>query len=223
MQVLFMTSRHLFSCLLLTLASAACGTASADWFFAPSTFSHSPQTGERVTQFAPIPPVYWQERPDYLRSGLRQTRSVIRTGRSLDSYHAVDRYGEEIRPYGEWLFPYRPYSVPYPAWGPPYGGFNGQFSGEFARQGFSRDPRWNNQWSGGSNWTGPGSNSGGGFWPQGGHNNPVESQSHVEQRINGLFDGQGIPGDDGHYLDQPRRLEQMNDREFFFGPHSQEH
>jgi hypothetical protein len=203
------------------LAGTACSVSGADWFFAPSTYSHSLQTGERVNQFASIPPVYSHERPDYLRSGLRQTRSVIRTGRSLDVYHTVDRYGEEIRPYGEWLYPYRPYAVPYPAWGPPYGGFNGDFSADIFRQGVPRDFH---RRHGSFGATGPLDSEfapevfDGGEFHDRRRNDDFNSRSRVREQIHGLFDGRGIPGDDEHYLDQPRRLEELDDREFFSRP-----
>lgn len=104
--------------LALVLSSAACAT---DWILAPSTYTHDPQTGERISQFAPIPPVYLRAgRPDYVQSGYRHRQSVIRDPRgSADRLHITEEWGRAVRPYGEWRFPYRPYSVPYPLWGPP--------------------------------------------------------------------------------------------------------
>jgi hypothetical protein len=98
--------------------------SAADWILAPSTFTHDPATGERVSQFAPIEPVYVQSRPDYLRSGYRHNRSSIYSGEGADHHHVVEQWGRPVRPYGEWLYPYRPYSVPYHLWGPPYAGLN---------------------------------------------------------------------------------------------------
>jgi hypothetical protein len=102
-----------------------CNTASAaDWITAPSYYSHDPQTGERVTQYTPIGPVYRIERSDYMQSGYRHTRSSLQMGRSIDHMHIVEEWGRPVRPYGEWRYPYRPYSVPYPEWGAPFAGLN---------------------------------------------------------------------------------------------------
>jgi hypothetical protein len=94
----------------------------ADWIVAPSTYSHDPMTGQRVTQYTPIGPFYSYARRDYLRSGYRHTRSSIQAGESVDHMHIVEEFGRTVRPYGEWRFPYRPYSVPYHLWGPPFAG-----------------------------------------------------------------------------------------------------
>jgi hypothetical protein len=98
--------------------------AAADWVTAPSYYSHDPQTGERVTQYTPTPAVYKIDRPDYVQSGYRQTRSSLQMGRSVDQMHIVEEWGRPVRPYGEWRYPYRPYSVPYQAWGAPFAGLN---------------------------------------------------------------------------------------------------
>jgi hypothetical protein len=105
------------------LALAASGPAfAADWILAPSTYTHDPQTGARVSQYAPIPPVHVQTRADYLKSGYRHNRSSIFSGDGSDNQHIVEQWGRPVRPYGEWLHPYRPYSVPYQYWGAPYAG-----------------------------------------------------------------------------------------------------
>jgi hypothetical protein len=112
------TARLIVAMLVLTAAAEVCGT---DWILAPSTYTHDPQTGERISQFAPIPPVYLRQgRPDFVQSGYRHRQSVIRDPRgSADRLHVTEEWGRPVRPYGEWRFPYRPYSVPYPLWGPP--------------------------------------------------------------------------------------------------------
>jgi len=92
----------------------------ADWISDPSYFTHSPQTGTRVTQYAPVGPFFLQPRPDYVESGFHHERSSIRVGDSSDNYVRTTRWGEPVRPYGEWQFPYRPYSVPYDMWGPQF-------------------------------------------------------------------------------------------------------
>lgn len=117
--------------LLITLGLSAASASAADWITAPSYFTHSPQTGERVAQYSPIGPVYAPQRPDLLQSGYRHTRSSLQAGNSIDHLHLVEEWGRPVRPYGEWRYPYRPYSVPYDAWGPPFGGFGGGGAGFF--------------------------------------------------------------------------------------------
>ncbi len=105
----------------LFVVCAALEVCATDWIAAPSYYTHDPQTGERISQFAPNPPVYLRPgRPDYVESGFRHRQSVIRDPRgSADRLHITEQWGRPVRPYGEWRFPYRPYSVPYPLWGPP--------------------------------------------------------------------------------------------------------
>lgn len=96
----------------------------ADWILSPSTYTHDPATGRRVTQFAPLPDVFAVDDPSYVKSGFRYTQSNRRgpDGSAGERLHIVEEWGREVRPYEEWQYPYRPYSVPYQAWGPPYGG-----------------------------------------------------------------------------------------------------
>jgi len=122
----------LFVCSLLSPATAT------PWINQQGVFSHNPATGERVTQYAPTPPVYGPQRADYARSGYRQTRSTLRGRTGTDNYHIVEEWGRPVRPYGEWLRPYRPYSVPYQLWGPPFYGqfqsFGPYFDNRFPRR-----------------------------------------------------------------------------------------
>ncbi len=131
----------IFAAAVAWLGAAACAGA-ADWILAPSTFTHDPQTGARVAQYAPIEPVYVESRPDYLKSGYRHHRSSIYSGDGADHHHVVEQWGRPVRPYGEWLYPYRPYSVPYHLWGPPFAGLGAPHYGG-ARRGFAPglDPR----------------------------------------------------------------------------------
>ena len=108
--------------LLLLFAGHA---SAADWLTAPSYYTHSPTTGERVTQYTPIGPVYNSQRNNYTQSGYRHTRSSLQQGRSIDHLHIVEEWGNPVRPYGEWRYPYRPYSVPYQLWGAPFAGLGG--------------------------------------------------------------------------------------------------
>ena len=88
-----------------------------DWTTMASTYTHDPQ-GQRVDQFSTgIEPVAI-ERPDFVRSGYRHTRSTLQAGSGADHYHSVEQWGPNVRPYGEWRYPTRPFSVPYPVWGP---------------------------------------------------------------------------------------------------------
>ena len=90
---------------------------SMDWTTLPSTFSHD-DSGQRVDQFvAPVVPET-AERPDYVRSGFRHTRSSLQAGFGADHYHVTEEWGQPMRPYGEWRYPNRPFSVPYSQWGP---------------------------------------------------------------------------------------------------------
>lgn len=124
-----MSSQKFTMVVVMLLGNTRCVLA-ADWITAPSYYTHNPQTGERVSQFAPIPPVYAPVSENFVRSGYRHTRSTIEAGGSVDHLHLVEEWGRPVRPYDEWRFPYRPYSVPYSMWGPQqfgWGGFGGGF------------------------------------------------------------------------------------------------
>ena len=113
----------LFRSMLASLLALTAATAlGADWLTAPSYFTHEPETGMRVAQYATPKPVFYPFDPTYVRSGYHHTRSTIRVGQSVDHFHVVEEWGRPVRPYGEWQFPFRPYSVPYPLWGPPFAG-----------------------------------------------------------------------------------------------------
>jgi hypothetical protein len=140
----FMTRATIFAA--AVALSAATSASAADWILAPSTYSHDPQTGARVAQYAPVPPVLVQTRTDYLKSGYRHNRSSIFSGDGADNQHIVEQWGRPVRPYGEWLYPYRPYSVPYQYWGAPYAGLGYPYAPA---------PHWRGR----------------GAWP--GHNNPA--------------------------------------------------
>lgn len=129
--------------LILTGASAA---HAADWIFAPSDYTHSPQNGRRVDQYAPIAPVYVYTQPSFTRSIYQYERSSLQVGDSIDNLHIVNQAGPPVSAYRTWQLPYRPYAVPYGAWGPQmmgggFGGFGGGigpgvFPGGFPGGGF---------------------------------------------------------------------------------------
>lgn len=175
-----------------------------DWIFSQSYFSHNPETGRRLTQYAPTPPVLIQLPLDYVRSGYRNTESRIQVAGSADRLHITEEWGRPVRPYGEWQFPYRPFSVPYDLWGSPY-------------PGYSYGPR-----QGG---LGPGYGYGYGYGPrQTGHRSksvrhsadrpgdrPVHEPEHGKPRHP---DPHPFPGDDGNpgsFFDIP-----TTDHEFFW-------
>jgi hypothetical protein len=113
---------HARALAMLLVTLTAVPLAAADWLTAPSYYTHSATTGERVHQHDPIPPVYVYSPPDYVRSGYRHLRSTIQAGGSADNYHLVEEWGRPVVPYDQWRFPFRPYGSPYPAWGPPFAG-----------------------------------------------------------------------------------------------------
>ena len=88
-----------------------------DWTTLPSTYTHD-QDGQRVDQYALAVEPQSTERPDFVRSGFRHTRSTLQAGFSSDNYHVTEQWGQPVRPYGEWRYPNRPFSVPYGQWGP---------------------------------------------------------------------------------------------------------
>ena len=90
---------------------------SADWTTMASTYTHD-QDGHRVDQYALAVEPQSMERPDYIRSGYRNTRSSLQAGFSADHYHVTEQWGQPAQPYGQWRYPYRPFSVPYGQWGP---------------------------------------------------------------------------------------------------------
>lgn len=122
---------HLSSSFLaiLVLVGLALPAFADDWMTWESTYTHSPQTGQRIDQYTqgeqPISPY----RQDFTRSGYRHSRSTLQAGQSTDNMHIVEQWGQPVIPYEQWRFPFRPYAVPYDAWGPqaPYGITNGSF------------------------------------------------------------------------------------------------
>jgi len=120
------------------IAVAPRATFAIDWIVAPSYFTHDPESGQRVTQYTPIGPVYAAYDPTYVKSGFRHSRSSLKVGNFSDHMFVVEEYGRPVRPFGEWQFPYRPYSVPYPYWGPtyPFVGYGGYPYGGYGQGGY---------------------------------------------------------------------------------------
>ena len=162
-------NRCLVSIPLMMLTSMVTSAHAADWIFAPSTYTHSPETGQRVAQYAPIPPVFTSPCPGYVESGYRHYQSSIRGAYgSADHLHIVEEWGRPVRPYGEWQFPYRPYSVPYSLWGPPYAGmYNGGY-GPYPYYGYGGYPGYGGPGGSGAGYPGGASPGGGSGGPGGG-------------------------------------------------------
>ncbi len=77
------------------LAYAAPSQPQSDsWIFAPSRYSHDPETGVRVAQYTEIPPV--EPLPDQraVSSGYARTRTVLRgADGGVSTYYRVQSYG----------------------------------------------------------------------------------------------------------------------------------
>jgi hypothetical protein len=96
------------------------GKEAASWIFRRSTYSHSPVTGERVSQYASPRASIVRSDNTYRESGYRHIRSSLRgPDGSADRTHVVQTWGagESIRPYGEWQRPFRDGATPYGPWG----------------------------------------------------------------------------------------------------------
>ncbi len=108
----------------LAVAFAVATPTQANWIFRPSHYSHDPNTGERVAQYAEKEPSYAPRDPTYVKSGYRHRRLTTRSlDGSVDRLHLVETWGhgEQIRPYGEWQRPFRAGATPYGPWGNPGG------------------------------------------------------------------------------------------------------
>ncbi len=108
-----------------------------DWMTWASTYTHDPQTSQRIDQYALAEQPMGPGPSAVQRSGYRNYRSTLQAGQSTDNFHVVEEWGQQVVPYEQWRFPYRPYGVPYGAWGPqaPYGIFNGQVG--YGNRGFN--------------------------------------------------------------------------------------
>lgn len=155
------------------------GVSGADWLTLPSTYSHDPASGERVSQYARVEAPPAPSAPNFRTSGYTHTRSNLQYGQSADNYHRVEKWGDPVRPYGEWQFPYRPYSSPYPNWGAPFASSNfgfGDYQGNYYggaldRRNFpyssnrGRGPFGHSPGGRGPGGRGPGSHGAGGYRP----------------------------------------------------------
>jgi hypothetical protein len=195
-------SRAYSSLICLTIATFIApphrSATAAEWLTLPSTYTHSPATGERIHQYGQVeaPPIVDQSRR--ITSGYTHFRSTIQFGQSADNYHRVDEWGPPVRPYGEWRFPYRPYSVPYSEWGAPFAGLNLGFG--FPGIGFPGHGH-------------PGHGHPGGGYPGGGI--PGQPYQPYPANPNGPYPVP--PWYDGYHPDYPVQ-QPLNDRDFFRSP-----
>jgi hypothetical protein len=64
------------------------------WLFARSRYTHDPETGARVAQYAMKPPIEPLDDPRDVTSGYSRTRTVLRgADGSADTYYRVQSYG----------------------------------------------------------------------------------------------------------------------------------
>jgi hypothetical protein len=69
-------------------------TSPPSWIFAPSRYTHDPETGARVAQYAMKPPIEPLDDPRLVTSGYSRSRSVLRgADGSVDTYYRVTNYG----------------------------------------------------------------------------------------------------------------------------------
>ena len=182
--------QHLFAVVLLSALANSAWAGS--WMFEPSTYSHDPQTGERVEQYVAKPPVYGPSDPTYEQSAYIHKRTALRgVGGSVERRHYVETWGagDAIRPYGEWQRPFRAGATPYGPWGNANGPWTTPFDSWNNPYGLGKlpTPPWS-PWSPlypGAGYPGdgyPGGNyPGGGYPPHGG--GPIAVP----------YGGQGVP------------------------------
>jgi hypothetical protein len=135
---------HLLLLAALAPAALPC-SAPADpaWIFRPSSYTHDPHTGQRVTQYAPKQPAYARVDPTYQQSGYRHDQAILRgADGSADRVHIVETWGagEAIRPYGEWEYPFRAGATPFGPWGNPAGPWTSPYGSWVNPYGLGRLP-----------------------------------------------------------------------------------
>jgi hypothetical protein len=132
------------------------------WVFARSRYTHDPETGTRVAQYAMKPPIEPLDDPRLVTSGYSRSRTVIRgPDGSVDTHYRVQNYGngrggmdaEWERFHDAWrgstvaggqfqafFPPYYGYGG-YPGYGGGYPGYGGGAPGHFGHnQGFGYGP-----------------------------------------------------------------------------------
>jgi hypothetical protein len=80
---------------LLAIYSLAMNANAADWIFQRSYYSHNPVQPVRIgPQPAANLPIYSAPQGYYYSSGLRQIRSTIQVGNSVDNYYEWEGWGQ---------------------------------------------------------------------------------------------------------------------------------
>jgi hypothetical protein len=179
-------------------------TAPPSWIFAPSRYTHDPETGARVAQYAMKPPIEPLDDPRLVTSGYSRSRMVLRgADGSVDTNYRVTNYGNGRGGMdAEW-------ERFHDAWrGSTVAGGNFQVYPGFGFGGGFGNPGW-----------GPGN---GGPWNGGPGNGPGFGPGYRSQApFYGFGPGYGQPdagtldpdGADGYREQRPR----TPDREFFNG------
>ena len=119
-----------YAYLALLLSALTTISNASDWLTLKSTYSHDPNSCQRVSQYTAIENPTTTTVPNFRTSGYTHTRSRLGFAGSADNYHRVEEWGDPVRPYGEWKRPFRPGSVPYALWGAPYAGMNSFYGGD---------------------------------------------------------------------------------------------
>ncbi len=191
------------------------------WIFSKSRFSHDPDTGARVSQYAMKPPIEALPDPRDITSGYSRTRTVLRgADGSSNTYYRVQSYGNGRGGIdAEWERFHDAWRGSRTSGGsyqgiPPYGfggGFGGYGSGYGAgySNGGGSYPGYGNVGPGYGN-VGPGY-GGGGFGQGGGFRSGAGYGPGYGRPDAGLLDPDAADG-------YPSRRRRVPDREFFNQP-----
>jgi len=109
-----MRRHHAIIFVLSTIITTAAQASDVSWIFRPGFYTHSPVTGQRVTQYEPPAPSIVPTDPTYQESGYRH--QLIQQGTEWLNLVQTWGAGTSIRPYGEWEFPYRAGATPFGPW-----------------------------------------------------------------------------------------------------------
>ena len=99
---------RIFLAIVMTLTAANSFAVEGDWVFAPGDYTHDPDTGQRVTQFAPDAVAYYPFGRNYQRSGFRYNNSTLRIGNAVNRYTTVETWGNGAVALGATLL-FQPY------------------------------------------------------------------------------------------------------------------
>jgi len=92
--VFLLTDARATECAYTFAQTSAAKPQAASWVFARSRYTHDPDTGGRVAQYAMKPPVEPLSDPRAITSGYSRTRTVLRgADGSANTYYQVQSYG----------------------------------------------------------------------------------------------------------------------------------